>query len=120
MGHVLACPRIPVVKVQKLLPPKYLERLEQDQKLPSCCRHPENHEIEAWYSSEEDAAKGVPDIYVFICTAVHDLTEGKPEFEARFDRPRFGPARHTRFCVGGSAGSGPGAKPDYRPFWEVR
>jgi hypothetical protein len=96
MAHVLAAPRHPVAKLPPgLLPIKYIEALEQNQQIASCCRHPENHEIEAWYSCEAEAAKGVPDIYIFHCTC------GR---------------QHRRFCVGGSA---PG-KPEFRPFWEVR
>jgi hypothetical protein len=88
--HALACKRVPARKVWRLLPAKYYESLEQNQKLLSCCRHPENHDIEAWYSSEEDRAKRIPDIYILYCTC------GR---------------RHRRFCVGMG---------DVRPFWEVR
>ncbi|ESY49027.1 MULTISPECIES: hypothetical protein [unclassified Mesorhizobium] len=100
MAHVLACARYPVAKLFDLLPPKYIEALEQNQQIASCCRHPEDHEIEAFYSSENwrdkkkpdgspDPAGGVPDIYIFHCTC------GK---------------QHRRFCVGGG---------DVRPYWEV-
>lgn len=75
--QVVACPRIPASKVWTLLPAKYIEALEQNQKIASCCRHPENHEIEALKSNENEAA---PDIYIFHCTC------GK---------------KHTRFCCGG-------------------
>lgn len=76
---VPACPRYPVRKLmdRNLLPVKYLEALEHNQKLASCCRHPENHEIEALKS---DASQPVPDIYIFHCTC------GR---------------KHRRFCVGG-------------------
>jgi len=101
--HSLACPRIPVAKLYndqvRVIPVKYIEALEQNQKIASCCRHPENHEIEAWYSSHADRDRGIPDIYIFICTC------GR---------------KHRRFCVGGSIGSGPNAKPDHRPVWERR
>jgi hypothetical protein len=100
MAHHLACPRIAVPKVAAILPIKYIEALEHNQKIASCCRHPENHEIEAWYSSEADRDKGVPDIYIFHCTC------GR---------------RHVRFCVGGSQGSGGDTvKEEKRPFWTVR
>ena len=99
MTHHLACPRYPVAKLQGLLPPRFIEALEQNQQIASCCRHPENHDIEAFYSSDADRERGVPDIYVFHCTC------GR---------------KHRRFCVGGSAGSGPNAQPEFRPFWEVR
>lgn len=98
MQH-LACPPYPVAKLGHLIPPKYVEALEQNQLISSCCRHPENHTIEAWFSSDEDRDRGVPDIYIFTCTCGN---------------------KHRRFCVGGSAGSGPNAIPDFRPFWQVR
>ncbi len=79
MSHILACKRHPVAKLQHLLPAKYIESLEQNQKIASCCRHPENHEIEAWYSCEAERDKGVPDIYINYCTC------GR---------------KHRRFCVG--------------------
>lgn len=97
--HHLACPRYPVAKLQNLLPAKYLEVLEQNQLLNLCCRHADEHDIEAWYSCEAEQARGVPDIYVLHCQC------GR---------------RHVRFCVGGSAGSGPNAPLEKRPFWEVR
>lgn len=92
------------------LPVRYAEALEQNQQIASCCRHPENHEIEAWYSSDEDKAKGVPDIYIFICTC------GR---------------MHRRFCVGGNpklpdgsvdyaALAKAGREEEKRPFWEAR
>lgn len=99
MSHILACPRYPVAKLGGLLPIKYIEALEQNQKISSCCRHPENHVVEAWYSSEAEAAKGVPDIYIFKCTAVHPGSI----------RPN-GERWHPRFCVGND---------DMRPFWSV-
>lgn len=95
----LACPPYPVAKLGGLLPVKYIEALEQNQKIASCCRHPENHTIEAWYSSEDDRDRGIPDIYIMTCTC------GR---------------KHRRFCVGGSVGAGPNAPQEMRPFWEVR
>lgn len=44
---------------------KHIEMLEQNQKLASCCRHPENHEVEARKSHPDEPA---PDIYIFHCT----------------------------------------------------
>lgn len=85
-----ACPPFPVAKLGGLVPAKYLEALEQNQKLALCCRHPENHTIEALYSCEAERDRGMPDIYIFTCDC------GK---------------KHRRFCVGGG---------DVRPFWEVR
>lgn len=98
MQH-LACPAYPVAKLGSLLPARFIEAMEHNQQIAHCCRHPENHTIEAWYSSEADRDRGVPDIYIFTCTC------GK---------------KHRRFCVGGSAGSGPDAQPEFRPVWEVR
>ena len=48
----LVCPRISVstLMAADTLPVRYLEALEHNQKIQSCCRHPENHEIEAYKS----------------------------------------------------------------------
>lgn len=43
----------------------HIEALEHNQKIASCCRHPENHEVEALKSHPDEPA---PDIYVFHCT----------------------------------------------------
>ena len=98
MGHILACKRMKVAGLMRLLPARYIEALEQNQKIASCCRHPENHDIEAWFSCEAERAKGVPDIYKFICDGC-----GRT---------------HVRFCLGGNH-PGTGEK-DNRPFWDVR
>lgn len=90
MPHHLACKRHPVAKLQGLLPVKYIEALEQNQLISSCCRHPENHEVEAFYSSDADKERGTPDIYIFHCPC------GR---------------QHRRFCVGFG---------DVRPVWDVR
>ena len=92
MAHVIACRRVPVQDVRSLIPidHPYREALEHNQQLASCCRNTESHEIEALYSSEADAEKGIPDIYIFHCTC------GR---------------LHRRFCVGGG---------EPRPFWERR
>lgn len=109
--HTLACVRYPVRKLmaydadgnldrnssRNLLPLKYVESLEQNQQLASCCRHPENHEIEAWYSNDEERAKGVPDIYILHCSC------GR---------------QHRRFCVGKS--NPQTGEKDFRPFWDIR
>jgi hypothetical protein len=63
-----ACVRVPVAKCPARIPASMLEPMEHNQQIASCCRHPENHDISAWYSSAEDRDKGVPDIYVFHCT----------------------------------------------------
>jgi hypothetical protein len=98
-AHTLACKRVPVAKWLGLIPPKWIEDLEQNQQIASCCRHPENHKIEAWYSSDADRDKGIPDIYILICEEQHELEPGV-----------FGEAWHRRFMLGSGK----------RPFWEVR
>ncbi len=109
--HTLACVRYPVRKLmaydadgnlnkespRNSLPLKYVEALEQNQQIAQCCRHPENHDIEAWFSSDAERAKGTPDIYILHCTC------GR---------------QHRRFCVGGD-NPATGEK-DLRPFWHVR
>ena len=74
---VLACKRHPVKKLRGLIPDRFLEALEHNQQIASCCRHPEDHDIEAFRSRAEETA---PDIYVFHCRC------GK---------------QHRRFCIGG-------------------
>lgn len=61
------CPRVRMADLPEgHVPPKYYERnLVQNQLIASCCRHPENHEIEALKSHPEEPA---PDIYIFHCT----------------------------------------------------
>ncbi len=63
---VEACPK---VKVKDFphghLPIYYIEALEHNQLLRSCCRHPENHEIAAFKSHPDERA---PDIYILYCT----------------------------------------------------
>lgn len=89
-AHKVACPRSPVKHWRSIIPDRYIEQLEQNQQAASCCRHPENHEIEAWYANGEQEAKREPDIYIFHCTC------GR---------------KHRRVCVGAL---------DTRPFWEIR
>jgi hypothetical protein len=77
----VACPVVPIENpapnvykaCDALLPLGWIEKLEQNQLIPSCCRHPENHSIGAFYSSAEDEDLGVPDIYLMFCPcgAVH-------------------------------------------------
>jgi len=80
MSHSVACERVKVADCPARIPARFTEALEQNQKIASCCRHPENHDIEALFSCDEDKAKGIPDIYVFHCTC------GR---------------KHARFMVGG-------------------
>ncbi len=75
--RVLACPKVKVADLPPgLLKKNHIEHLEQNQMIASCCRHPENHEVEAHKSHPDEQA---PDIYVFHCTC------GK---------------KHRFFCVG--------------------
>lgn len=62
-----ACPRVKMADLPPNFIPKrlYEKNLEQNQLIASCCRHPENHEIEARKSHPDEP---VPDIYVFHCT----------------------------------------------------
>lgn len=99
-NHIIACPRVPVSKCPARIPPWMYERnLEQNQQIASCCRHPENHDIAAYYSSPEDQTKGVPDVYVFFCTCGRE---------------------HPVFMVGGSRDPVTKQHTHRRPFWEVR
>ena len=64
--HVRVCPRVRVSDLPKgHLKQKHIDHLEQNQKISSCCRHPENHEVEALKSHPDEKA---PDIYIFHCT----------------------------------------------------
>jgi hypothetical protein len=63
--QVQACPRVKVADVISIIKRKHLEHLEQNQLIHSCCRHPENHEVEAFKSHPEEKT---PDVYVFHCT----------------------------------------------------
>lgn len=75
--HVVACERVKVADFPDgFLPTRYFEALEHNQQIRSCCRHPENHDIEALKSHPEEQ---LPDIYVFHCGC------GR---------------KHRRFCVG--------------------
>lgn len=66
-SRVESCPRRKVADFPKgWLPSRLYEKnLEQNQLLASCCRHPENHEIEGYKSHPDEP---VTDIYEFICT----------------------------------------------------
>lgn len=75
--QVQACPRVKVADLPEgHLKQNHIDHLEQNQMIKSCCRHPENHEVEARKSHPDEQA---PDIYVFHCTC------GK---------------KHRFFCVG--------------------
>ncbi len=63
--RVQACPRVRVADLPEgFLKQNHIEHLEHNQQIASCCRHPENHEVEAFKSYPDEAA---PDIYVFHC-----------------------------------------------------
>lgn len=64
--QIPACPRVKVADLPEgFLKQNHIDRLEQNQTIASCCRHPENHEVEALKSHPDEAA---PDIYIFHCT----------------------------------------------------
>lgn len=64
--QVQACPRVKVADLPEgHLKQNHIDHLEQNQLISSCCRHPENHEVEAHKSHPDEQA---PDIYVFHCT----------------------------------------------------
>ena len=64
--QVAACPRVKVADLPEgFLKQRHIEALEQNQQIASCCRHPENHEVEARKSHNDEP---VPDIYIFHCT----------------------------------------------------
>lgn len=88
--QILACRRVKARTVWDRLPRHYIEALEQNQMILSCCRHPEDHDVALWFTSRADADKGVPDIIKFYCTC------GRV---------------HRRVCVGSG---------DARPIWDAR
>jgi hypothetical protein len=62
-----ACPRVRVADLPTgHLKQKHIDHLEQNQQIASCCRHPENHDVEALKSHPDEQA---PDIYIFIASA---------------------------------------------------
>lgn len=64
--QALACPRVKVADLPEgLLKLKWIEQQEQNQLIASCCRHPENHEVEALKSHPDEPT---PDVYIFHCT----------------------------------------------------
>ena len=65
-SQVPACPRVKVADLPEgHLKQNHVDALEQNQRISSCCRHPENHEVEALKSHPAEQA---PDIYIFHCT----------------------------------------------------
>ncbi len=64
--QVKACPRVRVADLPEgFLKQRHIEAMERNQQIAGCCRHPENHEVEALKSHPDEQA---PDIYVFHCT----------------------------------------------------
>jgi len=64
--RVQVSPRVKVADLPEgFLTQTHIEHLEHNQQIASCCRHPENHEVEAHKSHPDESA---PDIYVFHCT----------------------------------------------------
>jgi len=144
--HVLACKQYPVRKLMDLIPPKMIEALEQNQQIASCCRHPENMDVEAWYSSENwmrgldkdgnplpNGQGKVPDIYIFKCKEVHpDTIVQEKDEDGNLLWDDYGGPRmvtipnprpnkecwHVRFLVGGN--NPITGEKDIRPFWDVR
>jgi hypothetical protein len=62
---VQSCPRVKVSDLPEgHLKQKHIDHLEQNQQIRSCCRHPENHEVEGFKSHPDEP---VTDIYIFHC-----------------------------------------------------
>lgn len=63
--QIPACPRVKVADLPEgTLKQKHIDHMEQNQQIASCCRHPENHEVEARKSHPDEFG---PDIYIFHC-----------------------------------------------------
>lgn len=86
--QVSSCPRVKVADLPVgFLKQKHIEGFEQNQLLASCCRHPENHEVEGFKSHPDEP---VTDIYKFYCSCgrthhifcVGDTDPQRPEWSA--------------------------------------
>ena len=65
----LACPYEAVATLGDLVPAKWIDRLEANELIEDCCRDPKvNGSVGAFYSSDAEQSKGVPDIYIIRCT----------------------------------------------------
>lgn len=95
--HILACERVRVPDVLHILPERYVAGFQNHPR--PCCKDAANLQVEAWWSTAREKAKGTPDIYKFFCNTCN--------------------ACHVRFCVGGNHPTDP-TKLDIRPFWEIR
>lgn len=96
--QILACPRVPVWSVLQILPEKYILAIQQNAP-NACCHEVATMDVEAWFSSPAEKAKGTPDVYKFYCKTCERC--------------------HVRFCLGGNHPVDPDRK-DIRPFWEAR
>lgn len=114
-NHIVHTPRTPVRDLMDFdengnviedspnnkFPAKYIHHLEQNQKLPHCCRHPENHHVEIYYSCEDNLRRKVADVHKFICTEQHaidyriDEHGNRVEHETRPNREKW----HRMFLV---------------------
>jgi hypothetical protein len=112
----LACPIVPIENPAPdvfraggaLLPLGWIEQQEQNQQIASCCRHPENHSIGAFYSSKRDEDLGVPDIYILFCPC------GKTHVKWCMSRPET-----AGMMVWGAPHLTSAAAEALRPFWKA-
>jgi hypothetical protein len=87
----MACPLYPVDRIRQLFPEEMLTVMENNQQLKICCRHVDNHLVEARYTSAQQARSGVPDYYIFHCTecgcrhhqAMHGIGDVRPKWIVR-------------------------------------
>lgn len=85
--QVAACPRVKVADLPEgFLKQNHIEALEHNQLISICCRHPENHEVEARKSHPDEVA---PDVYIFHCTCGRQhrffcvgMTDRRPTWQA--------------------------------------
>lgn len=64
--RVQSCPPRRVADFRPgFLKQNHIDALEHNQKIASCCRHPENHTVEGFKSHPDEPCT---DIYEFVCT----------------------------------------------------
>ncbi len=70
---------------RRWFPERLLNHLEHNQKIASCCRHPENHIVEGRKTHPKEV---VSDVYIFTCTCGRKHTimcvgfgDERPEWE---------------------------------------
>lgn len=86
--RVLECPRVKVADLPEgHLKKKHIEQLEQNQKIASCCRHPENHEVAAFKSHPEEQSADIYEFYCTTCGRTHRFfcvgkTDERPHWKA--------------------------------------